>query len=47
MLTNDTLARGRLPFLHVSHENPRAKGLYECMGYRLHRDIGFWSLRRG
>lgn len=47
MLSNDTLARGKLPFLHVSHENPRAKGLYEHMGYRWRRDIGFWSLRRG
>jgi GNAT superfamily N-acetyltransferase len=46
MLTNDTLARGRLAFLHVSHENTRAKGLYEHMGYRLRREIGFWSLRR-
>ena len=24
-LTNDTFARGRIPFLHVSHENLRAK----------------------
>ena len=46
MLTNDTLARGALPFLHVSYENARAKALYEQMGYRLRRDIGFWSLRR-
>jgi ribosomal protein S18 acetylase RimI-like enzyme len=46
MLTNATLADGRLPFLHVSHENSRAKRLYERMGYRLRRDIGFWSLRR-
>jgi ribosomal protein S18 acetylase RimI-like enzyme len=46
MLTNQTLARGALPFLHVSHENARAKSLYEQMGYRLRRDIGFWSLRR-
>ncbi len=45
-LGNDTLARGDLPFLHVSHENPRAKALYERMGYRLRRDIGFWSLTR-
>lgn len=45
-LTNETLARGALPFLHVSHENLRAKTLYEQMGYRLRRDIGFWSLRR-
>lgn len=45
-LTNGTLARGAQPFLHVSHENPRAKALYERMGYRVRRDIGFWSLRR-
>ena len=47
MLTNDTLRQGRLPFLHVSHENPRAKQLYERIGFRLRRDIPFWSLRRG
>ena len=46
MLTNDTFARGRQPYLHVSHENTRAKALYERMGYRLRRDIPFWSLRR-
>lgn len=46
MLANDTLARGALPFLHVSHENPRALGLYERLGFRHRRDIGFWSLRR-
>jgi len=46
MLTNDTLARGRTPFLHVSHENTRAKQLYEQIGFRHRRDIGFWSLRR-
>ena len=45
-LTNDTLARGRTPFLHVSYENPHAKSLYERMGYRLRRDIPFWALRR-
>lgn len=45
-LTNDTLARGRTPFLHVSHENPHALALYERLGYRLRRDIPFWSLRR-
>ncbi|GAB2497670.1 GNAT family N-acetyltransferase [Pseudoxanthomonas sangjuensis] len=45
-LGNDTLARGSVPFLHVSHDNPRAKALYEFMGYRLRRDIGFWSLSR-
>ena len=46
MLTNDTLARGRTPFLHVSHENTRAKQLYEQLGFRHRRDIAFWSLRR-
>jgi ribosomal protein S18 acetylase RimI-like enzyme len=46
MLTNRTLTAGRLPFLHVSYENPRAKTLYERMGYRLRTDIDFWSLRR-
>lgn len=46
MLTNDTLKQGRVPFLHVSHENIRAKRMYERIGFRLRRDIGFWSLRR-
>jgi|SRR5690348_1289849 len=45
-LTNDTLARGRTPFLHVSYENTHAKSLYERIGYRLRRDIPFWALRR-
>lgn len=45
-LTNDNLERGRLPFLHVSHQNARAKQLYLQNGYRLRRDIGFWALRR-
>jgi ribosomal protein S18 acetylase RimI-like enzyme len=46
LLSNDNLERGRLPFLHVSHQNPRAKLLYEQAGYRLRRDIEFWSLSR-
>ena len=46
MLTNDLLARGLRPFLHVSHENTRAKTMYERIGFRTRRDIGFWSLRR-
>lgn len=46
MLGNDNLARNRLPFLHVSHENTRALGMYENMGYRIRRDIPFYSLRR-
>jgi len=46
LLTNDVLAHGRTPFLHVSHANIRAKQLYEQLGYSHRRDIGFWSLRR-
>ena len=46
LLTNDNLERGRLPFLHVSHENPRAERLYAQLGYEHRCDIGFWSLRR-
>lgn len=45
-LSNDNLARGRTPFLHVSHENTRAKALYAQNGYHVRRDIPFWSLRR-
>lgn len=46
MLANDTLARGQTPFLHVSHENARAKRLYEQIGFRHRCDIGFSALRR-
>lgn len=46
MLANDLLAAGKLPFLHVSHENPRALALYRALGFRHRRDIPFWSLRR-
>lgn len=45
-LVNDTLRSGRLPFLHVSHANTRAKELYERQGWRLRRDIPFWRLAR-
>lgn len=45
-LSNDTIDRNRLPFLHVSYENSRALSLYEKMGYRIRRDIPFYSLRR-
>ncbi|WP_363798208.1 GNAT family N-acetyltransferase [Lysobacter firmicutimachus] len=45
-LANDNHARGRIPFLHVSRENPRAIGLYERNGFELRRDIPFWALRR-
>lgn len=46
MLTNDILASDRIPYLHVSQANTRAKTMYERMGYRLRRTIPFWSLRR-
>ena len=29
----------------TSHENERAKEMYERIGFRMRRDIGFWSLR--
>ena len=45
-LANDVLASGRVPFLHVSHENARAKSLYERLGFRWRRDIPFHALRR-
>ena len=43
-LTNDLLSGGLQPFLHVSHENLRAKTMYERQGFRVRRNIGFWSL---
>lgn len=46
LLSNDNLERRRTPFLHVSHQNHRAKLLYEQVGYRHRRDIDFWSLCR-
>ncbi len=46
MLTNDTLRSGRMPFLHVSHENLRAKQLYERLGYTIRRNIPFSALQR-
>lgn len=44
-LGNDILAAGRVPFLHVSNDNTRAKALYERNGYRTRIDIDFWSLQ--
>lgn len=45
-LTNDALARGVTPFLHVSLANTRAKALYEHLGYRLRAELPFFALRR-
>ena len=46
MLTNDILARGIVPFLHVSHQNARAKSLYLHMGYRMRADIPLLAVKR-
>jgi ribosomal protein S18 acetylase RimI-like enzyme len=45
-LTNDTLARSQLPFLHVSQANTRAVKMYQRLGYRLRREITFAAVRR-
>lgn len=45
-LSNDLLARGEAPFLHVSLENHRAIELYERNGYITRARIPHWSLQR-
>jgi len=45
-LTNSSFDAGRIPFLHVSNENKRAKTLYERLGYVQRTDIPLWSVRR-
>lgn len=44
-LSNDLLARGVVPFLHVDHANERARRLYERNNYRTRIEIPFWSVR--
>ncbi|HVT33688.1 MAG TPA: GNAT family N-acetyltransferase [Rhodanobacteraceae bacterium] len=39
LLTNRILGAGEQPFLHFSHENTRAKALYERLGFAFRRDI--------
>jgi ribosomal protein S18 acetylase RimI-like enzyme len=46
ILTNDIVAVGRLAFLHVSHENLRAKRLYERLGYASRADIALLAVTR-
>jgi GNAT superfamily N-acetyltransferase len=46
-LSNDLLARGDVPYLHVSPANTRAKQLYAQNGYRFRVDLPFWAVRRG
>lgn len=45
-LTNASLDAGKLPFLHVSNRNVRAKALYQRLGYVQRIDINLWSLKR-
>lgn len=44
--SNDLLAHGATPFLHVSQNNARARRLYEQNGYRTRIAIAFTALRR-
>lgn len=46
LLTNDILESGEVPFLHVSHRNARAKGLYEHLGFRWRADIALLAAQR-
>ena len=46
VLTNEILDSGRVPFLHVSHQNTRAKSLYERIGYRFRADIPLLAAQR-
>jgi len=41
-----SLRRGVTPFLHVSHENGRAKALYERLGFEDRCDIELWAVER-
>ena len=45
-LSNASFDAGRIAFLHVSHENTRAKALYERLGYVHRTDVPLWSVRR-
>ena len=46
VLNNAILDRGELPFLHVSHENPRAMQLYKHVGYVVRSDVGLAEAKR-
>jgi ribosomal protein S18 acetylase RimI-like enzyme len=46
MLTNEILDSGQLPFLHFSHENTRAKSLYERIGFSFRTDIALLVVTR-
>jgi len=46
LLTNAILARDELPFLHFSHDNTRAKLLYERIGFSFRADVPLLVVRR-
>ena len=45
-LIADIRAADRIPFLHVSHRNTRAKALYEHVGFRIRTDIPLVAAHR-
>ena len=45
-LVADVRRMGRIPFLHVSHRNTRAKALYEHLGFRIRADIPLVAAHR-
>jgi ribosomal protein S18 acetylase RimI-like enzyme len=45
-ISNASIDRGLTSFLHVSHENVRAKSLYERMGFVDRAAVPLWSLQR-
>lgn len=46
-LSNASFDAGRIPFLHVSHENTRAKSLYDRLGYAHRTDVPLWVVASG
>lgn len=45
-LAADIREAGRIPFLHVSHRNTRAKALYEYLGFKTRADIALVAAHR-
>ncbi len=45
-LVRDIAESGRIPFLHVSHRNTRAKSLYEHLGFTFRADIPLVAAHR-
>jgi GNAT superfamily N-acetyltransferase len=40
---NNILARGKIPYLHVTETNTAAVGLYEKLGFKVRRKMSFWN----